>query len=123
MNEDLTDFTIESSPERWKLLQVLPVEGQIDGTVGDYLVSDDDFSNYVAKSRRVEEHQIIVVPESNDLMRGSYVMVDPAGSFFDNVAGGHTCSRPIIEVGVEEALCDVTTDPEKFLSRSGLYDW
>ena len=69
MNEDLTDFTIESSPERWKLLQVLPVEGQIDGTVGDYLVSDDDFSNYLAKSRRVEEHQIIVVPESNDLMR------------------------------------------------------
>ena len=123
VNEDLTDFIVEACPERWKLFQVLPVEGQNDGTVGDYLVSYDEFHNYVAKSRRVEEHQIRVVPESNDLMRGSYVMVDPAGRFFDNIAGGHTYSRPIIEVGVDEALCDVSIDPEKFLSRNGLYDW
>ena len=41
------------------------------------------------------------MPESNELMRGSYVMVDPAGRFFDNVEGGHTYSRPILEVGVE----------------------
>ena len=71
VNEDLTNFIIESSPKRWKLFQVLPVEGQNDGTVGDYLVSDVEFNNYVAKSRRVEEHQITVVPESNDLMRGN----------------------------------------------------
>ena len=123
VNEDLTDFIIEACPERWKLFQVLPVEGQNDGAIGNFLISDDEFQNYVAMSRRVEEHQIRVVPESNDLMRGSYVMVDPAGRFFDNVAGGHTYSRPIIEVGVEEALHDVTTDSEKFLSRDGLYDW
>ena len=123
LNEDLSEFIIEACPERWKLFQVLPVRGQNDGTIGDYLVSDDEFHNYVAMSRRVKEHQIKVVPESNDLMRGSYVMIDPAGRFFDNVAGGHTYSRPIIEVGVEEALCDVTTDPEKFLSRNGLCDW
>ena len=123
LNEDLSDFIIEACPERWKLFQVLPVSRQNDGTIGEYLVSDDAFHNYVAMSRRVEEHQIKVVPESNDLMRGSYVMVDPAGRFFDNVAGGHTYSRPIIEVGVEEALCDVSTDLEKFLSRNGLYDW
>ena len=123
LDEDLTDFIIEASPERWKLFQVLPVEGQNDGTIGDFLVSDDEFQSFVAKSRRVEKHRIRVVPESNDLMRGSYVMVDPAGRFFDNVAGGHTYSRSIIEVGVEEALRDVSTDPEKFLSRNGLYDW
>lgn len=123
LDEDLTGFIIEASPERWKLFQVLPVGGQNDFTIGDYVVSDDEFHDYVAMSRRVEEHQIKVVPESNDLMRGSYVMVDPAGRFFDNVAGGHTYSRPIIEVGVEEALRDVTADPKKFLSRDGLYDW
>ena len=38
-------------------------------------------------SRRVEEYEIKVVPESNDLMTGSYVMVDPAGRFFDNTSG------------------------------------
>ena len=123
LDEDLTDFIIEASPERWKLFQGLPVGGQNDFTIGEYVVSEDEFHDYVAMSRRVEEHEIKVVPESNDLMRGSYVMVDPAGRFFDNVAGGHTYSRSIIEVGVEEALCDVSTDPEKFLSRNGLYDW
>ena len=66
---------------------------------------------------------ITVVPESNDLMTGSYVMVDPAGRFFDNVSGTHTYSRPILEVGVEEALRDISIAPEKFLSRGGSYDW
>ena len=66
---------------------------------------------------------ITMVPESNDLMTGSYVMVDPAGRFFDNVAGHHTYSRHLLEVGVEEALRDVSIAPEKFQSRSGQYDW
>ena len=56
-------------------------------------------------------------------MTGSYVMVDPAGRFFDNVAGIHTYSHPILNVGVEEALKDVSVDTDKFLSRSGIYAW
>ena len=56
-------------------------------------------------------------------MTGSYVMVDPAGRFFDNVAGSHTYSRPILEVGAEQALKDVSVDAGKFLSKSSLYAW
>lgn len=123
LTEDLTDFIIEARPERWKLLQVLPVDGQNDLTVSEYMVSDDEFQGYVQLSRRVESHGITVVPESNDLMRGSYIMVDPAGRFFDNVTGGHRYSRPIIEVGVDKALREVSVNPEKFLSRNGIYDW
>ena len=66
-----------------------------------HLVSAEEFWGYVENNRRVEEHGITVVPEDNDLMTGSYVMVDPAGRFFDNAAGAHTYSRPILEVGVE----------------------
>ena len=121
--EDLTDFISEARPERWKLLQVLPVKGQNDHAVGEYVVSDDEFHGYVELSRRVEARGIAVVPESNAQMRGSYVMVDPAGRFFDNVAGGHTYSRSVIDVGVDEALKDVSVDHAKFLLRNGLYDW
>lgn len=123
LNEDLTDFIIEARPERWKLLQVLAVKGQNDFAVGEYIVSSDEFDDYVQSSRRVEKRGITVVPECNDLMTGSYVMVDPAGRFFDNVAGMHTYSRSIIEVGVEKALKEVSIDADKFLSRNGLYDW
>lgn len=123
LHEDLTDFIIEATPERWKLLQVLPVEGQNDSAVGDYLVSEGEFARFVRGSRRVEAYGVTVVPENNDRMRGSYAMVDPAGRFFDNVAGGHTYGRSIIEVGVDEALTDVSIDSGKFLLRNGLYDW
>lgn len=123
LRENITDFIIEVHPERWKLLQVLPVEGQNDRTVDSFLISEDEFDGYVQKSRRVEEHGVRVVPEGNDLMTGSYAMVDPAGRFFDNVAGSHTYSRPILEVGIEDALKEVMIDPGKFLSRDGLYDW
>ena len=123
LRENLIDFIIRARPERWKLLQVLPVQGQNDLSIGDNLVSADEFERYVLVNRRVEEYGITVVPESNDQMTGSYVMVDPAGRFFDNVAGFHTYSRFITEVGVEEALKDVSVDLNKFLSRNGLYAW
>lgn len=123
LQENLADFITKAGPERWKLLQVLPVKGQNDHTVGEHVVSAVEFDDYVQSNRWVEAHGITVVPESNDLMTGSYVMVDPAGRFFDNVAGTHTYRRSIIEGGVEEALRDVSVDPEKFLSRNGRYDW
>ena len=123
LNEDLSEFIIDARPERWKLLQVLPVEGQNDSSANGQLISGEEFQAYVEKNLGVEKHGITVVPETNDLMPGSYVMVDPSGRFFDNVAGSHTYSRPILDVGVEQALRDVTVDAEKFLSGSGLYAW
>ena len=123
LTEDLTDFIIKARPERWKLLQVLPVRGQNDNLVDGHLISADEFDRYVQLIRHVEAYGITVVPEGNDLMTGSYVMVDPAGRFYDNVAGSHTYSRSIIDVGVDRALGDVSVDPAKFLSRNGMYDW
>ena len=40
-NEDLTGFIVRAGPERWKILQVLPVNGQNDGTVGGQLVTSE----------------------------------------------------------------------------------
>ena len=123
LGENLTGFIVRARPERWKLLQVLPVKGQNDALVGQYALSSDEFENYVESSRRVETFGIRVVPENNELMTGSYVMVDPAGRFFDNVSGTHTYSRSIVAVGPEEAYGDVSVDPDNFLARDGLYDW
>ena len=62
-----------------------------------------------------------MVPESNDLMTGSYVMVDPHGRFFDNVEGHHTYSDPILDVGIVAALKDVSVDVNLFEQRGGIY--
>ena len=100
-DEDLTGFIAKARPKRWKLLQVLPVTGQNDGLVDNLVITDEEFTRYVARNRHVESLGIAVVPESNDLMTGSYVMVDPAGRFFDNVDGTYVYSRPINQVGVD----------------------
>ena len=122
-DEDLTKFVAKARPERWKLLQVLPVSGQNDVWVDDLTITSSQFDGYVERNRLVESMGITVVPESNDLMTGSYVMVDPAGRFFDNVEGIHNYSRPINEVGVDAALREVSIDPDKFRLRDGLYAW
>ena len=122
-DEDLAAFIANARPERWKLLQVLPVKGQNDGLVDDLVITLEEFARYVARNRYVESMGIMVVPENNDLMTGSYIMVDPAGRFFDNVAGIHLYSRPINQVGVDAALREVSVDADKFRLRDGLYDW
>ena len=121
--DDLTDFIAKARPERWKLLQALPVRGQNDGLIDDQLVTPEEFAAYVVRNRCVEDLGIAVVPEDNSLMTGSYVMVDPAGRFFDNTAGVHAYSQPINEVGVDVALREVSVDAGRFLLRDGLYDW
>ena len=121
--EDLAGFIANARPERWKLLQVLPDRGQNDGVIDNLVITHAEFASYVARNRYVESKGIMVVPESNDLMTGSYVMVDPAGRFFDNVAGTHAYSRPINLFGVDAALKEVSIDADKFRLRDGLYDW
>ena len=122
-DEDLTGFIARALPERWKLLQVLPVGGQNDHLIDNQVITPEQFAGYVARNRAVEDIGVAVVPEDNDMMTGSYVMVDPAGRFFDNTAGAHVYSRPIAEVGVEAALRDVSVYPNKFRLRGGLYVW
>lgn len=121
--EDFTEFITQARPERWKILQVLPVQGQNDSQILRDAITKEQFAAYVARNSAVKEDGIVVVPEDNDMMTGSYVMVDPAGRFFDNTKGSHSYGDPIIDVGVDEALKSVSIDPQRFLKRGGRYDW
>lgn len=121
--EDLSGFILAMRPERWKVLRVLPVEGQNSGRVEPLLCSDEDFAGFVARHRHLEYAGVAVVPEDNDDMRGSYAMVDPAGRFFDNASGGHSYSRAILEVGLDAAWSETTFSMERFVRRGGEYDF
>lgn len=122
VHENMTPFIASSQPERWKLFQVLPIEGQNDNNVEDLLILSSEFDAFVRNHKQQLPNQVII-PESNDAMTGSYLMVDPAGRFYDNVGGRHTYSSPILEVGIDEALKDIKFDRNKFHSRGGLYEW
>lgn len=122
VQENLATFISKTQPERWKLFQVLPVKGQNDIKVDALLISDQEFEAFQKRHLALLPEQVIV-PESNNAMTGSYLMLDPAGRFYDNVDGKHTYSRPILEVGVAEALKEIRFDRSKFYDRDGLYNW
>lgn len=121
--EDLTDFVLRTLPERWKVFQVLPIEGQNAGTVEPLLISSDQFQAFVDRHRGLAAHGITVAAESNEDMTGSYAMIDPLGRFFSNVGGRYVYSPPILEVGVVAAFSAIAFDPARFDARGGRYDW
>lgn len=121
-DEDMGALVLALRPERWKVLQVLPVAGQNDG-VAPLCIDAPTFQSFCARHQRVADAGIAVVPEDNEDMTGSYAMVDPAGRFFDNTAGRHTYSRPILGVGVDAAWQDVRFEAQRFAARGGEYDW
>lgn len=117
--DNLSTFIDFAKPKRWKVLQVLPIKGQNDTNINDFKITDSEYNHFLNTHKTVET----IVPESNDEIKGSYVMVDPAGRFFNNAQGTHNYSKPILDIGVQEALKTMNYNYSKFLNRGGIYNW
>jgi len=122
--EDLSALILRIAPERWKILQAAPVEGQNDRFIGDLTPSPSDFEAYWKRAAEsLIGSGIRVIPEAVDTIRGSYVMVDPNGRFFDSTTGKHRYSSPILTAGLETALSEISFDETKFIARGGTADF
>lgn len=118
--EDLGPLLARLRPDRWKVLQVLPVEGQNDDDYREIAIADAEFQQFVDRHRWLESAGITIVPEDHTAMTGSYAMVDPGGYAFDNIDGRHRYSHgPVHEIGWREAFTQVRLLPERFLARGG----
>lgn len=105
--EDMNEFLAYLRPDKWKVLRVLPV-------IGAKPISDKKFRDFVDRHLAVPG----MVVEDNCDMRGSYLMIDPQGRFYQNlVDGGYSYSDPIHEVGVFTAIRQINFLPERFLRR------
>ena len=118
VNEDLNNFIEIAKPDRWKIMQALPIQGQNDFYINDFGVLKSEFDDFLLRHRYKS-----IISEDNYEMKGSYVMIDPIGRFFNNSKGKHIYSSPINEVGVAKALNEVNYCLKKFINRGGLYDW
>lgn len=119
--ERMSDFIETTKPERWKIMQVLPIKGQNDSCISELIISKEQFEKFLHQNQC--NLSIPIIPESNEDMTDSYLMIDPAGRFFQNTNGTHTYSQPILEVGIKKALAQNFIDESKYVSRGGLYDW
>jgi radical S-adenosyl methionine domain-containing protein 2 len=123
LDDDMTELVLKLRPERWKIFEVLPVEGQNDGDVDDLLLDEGEFQTWVDRHAWIADEGIQFVPESNELMRGSYAMMDALGRFYSNSEGGHAYGVSILEVGVREAWRQNCFFEDRFHDRGGVYEW
>jgi len=118
-------------PFRWKVFQVLYVEGENDAEEKDsyldkrkrnarkLLISDEQFEAFCSRHRHLE----CFVPEPNSLMASSYLILDEYLCFLDKGAGVEKQSKSILQVGVQSALSEIHWDQNAFRERGGMYDW
>lgn len=123
LDDDMRPLIRQLRPSRWKVFQVLPVGGQNDGVVEPLLVTRAEFDTYVARHRELDAEGIGPIPESNQDLTGTYLMLDALGRFFSNRTGQHVYTESLLDVGVWEAVRQVNWDVAGFLNRRGLYDW
>lgn len=132
----LASLVNETAPERWKIFQVLAIEGEnmsSGGTGGgngsssvlairnapkaapfsDLPVTLQDFRNFVLRNSELLRPELsdIIKAEDNETMRSSYIIIDEFGRFLDNSQGSKTPSRPILnaagEVDIDAAALDL----------------
>ncbi len=122
-DEDMSSFVSLMRPERWKILQALPVNGQNNSRIARLQVDLDRFDAYVRRHSHLQENGIAVVAERNEDITGSYAMVSPDGRFFDNVDHRHVYGDRILDVGVRTAWSRTRFDHRRFDRRGGRYAW
>jgi len=128
-NEDMTEQIRKLDPVRWKIFQVLVLEGENAGADhGDLrdatvlTVTDDQYRSFVDKHRPHFPPDVLI-PESNEVMQNSYLLLDEDLCFLDCSGGGKVPSQSILDVGVETALHQAGFDLDMFHKRGGIFEW
>ncbi|KAJ3250941.1 hypothetical protein HDU77_006242 [Chytriomyces hyalinus] len=136
VHEDLSEEIIQIAPFRWKVFQVLAVEGENTdaspiGNDGDepkpkllrnvepFLISSAEFDEFCQRHKHVPS----IVPEPNHLMKASYLLMDEHLRFLPRGSNNNTPTGSILDVGVKEALLHAGWDEQSFRERGGVYEW
>ncbi|KAH0835549.1 hypothetical protein J3R83DRAFT_9252 [Lanmaoa asiatica] len=124
--EDMNDQIEEIAPFRWKVFQVLLLDSENTGPDSNSLrdarkltITKEQYQAFLDRHAQ----QASLVPEDNDAMKDSYLLIDERMSFLDCRDGGKKPGRSILDVGVETALLDSGFDEKTFLDRGGIFEW
>ncbi|XP_072263660.1 S-adenosylmethionine-dependent nucleotide dehydratase RSAD2 [Pyxicephalus adspersus] len=124
VDEDMTKEIEMINPIRWKVFQCLIIDGENCGDdalrhAETFVISDEEFRGFLDRHK----HMKCLVPESNQQMRDSYLILDEYMRFLDCRNGRKEPSRSILDVGVEDAIKFSGFDEKMFLKRGGKYVW
>ncbi|XP_018413222.1 PREDICTED: radical S-adenosyl methionine domain-containing protein 2 [Nanorana parkeri] len=124
VDEDMTKEIEMVNPIRWKVFQCLIIDGENCGEdalrqAETFVISDEDFRGFLDRHKNNK----CLVPESNQQMRDSYLILDEYMRFLDCRNGRKDPSRSILDVGVENAIKFSGFDEKMFFKRGGKYVW
>ncbi len=108
--EDLSSLIRNFSPNRWKLLRVLPIENT------NLIINNEQFKHFIDTHNALKN---IISIEDNSTMQNSYLMINPEGKFYQNGSShtGYKYSSPILDVGIIKAFKQIDFDIHKFKTR------
>ena len=118
-DENLSHFINELNPMRWKIFQVLDIDGENYDTnsgenfIKDLLIKQEEFENYIKINKEGLYNKESMVIEDNEKMRASYILIDEYGRFLNTSFGMKIPTKSILDVGVESAL-------EELLQSNGI---
>jgi len=120
----MVDELKQLNPKRWKVFQCLDIEDENKGPdslrdVASFLITDDQWNSFLRRHSEVK----VLVPESNEAMRNSYLILDEYMRFLDNTGGKKVPSKSILDVGVRNAMDFAGFDEAMFYNRGGRYRW
>ncbi|AFV24491.1 hypothetical protein Mpsy_2287 [Methanolobus psychrophilus R15] len=118
--EDMHNLIETMDPHRWKIFQMLHIEGQNDSCVSDLSITDQQFESFRIRHQDIRlQNNIKPTFETNDDMIGSYLILDPAGKVLSNGDGKYTPFE------LDQFLLNpaVVVNSRKYVGREGVYAW
>lgn len=107
-NEEIVNDLLSFNPDKIKIFKVM--------NFGDYnsALTNVMFNNFLSNNNITDKRVFL---EDNNQMTHSYLMIDPAGRFFQNGSSKYEYSDPIYSVGIEHAFESINFDFKKYVKR------
>jgi radical S-adenosyl methionine domain-containing protein 2 len=130
--EDMSAQIKALNPCRWKVFQVLAIDGENTGLnakrdVAPLKITSEEFQAFLKRHDSIPSN--ILKPEDNDTMQTSYVLLDERMRFLDSSTGGKVPTSSVLDVGVQTAWQELLGAAKQgfnvhaFTRREGIYDW
>lgn len=122
--EDLSQNIALLEPFRWKCFQVLQVDTENVGNTAirncsEFLITDEEFKEFCRRHQQLP----CLVPESNFLMKSSYIILDEYLRFLSK-GDVYKETQSVLDVDDVDLLLQSTDyEHNTFMERGGEYNW
>jgi radical S-adenosyl methionine domain-containing protein 2 len=119
--ENMIDFVLKTGVTRWKIFQLLTIEGENVKYSKDLIINKEEFYEFYENNKLIKKYGVELVAENVDELTDTYIMVDPEGRFFSNNNNKYLFSEPIYKIGVEKALEQIKFNPKNIENLNRMF--